>query len=97
MVPKSLGSVRKEGRPAWRALRLRHQYGALLCSSIKEVIEIQALRDVDVASTGRGILSLLNWMARWFKSGMGSTAEDNAQTYFELFINNGLRRRHSEN
>jgi len=37
-----------------------------------------------VAVSGRAVLSLLNWMSRWFKPGHGSKAEHIALEYFEL-------------
>jgi len=68
------------------ALVLRDQYEELLRQIIADGIEAGELKDVDITATGRGILSLLNWMARWFKPGVGSTAAEVAETYFNLFV-----------
>lgn len=73
------------------ALTLRDQYEKLLRQIISDGMEAGQLKAVDVAATGRGILSLLNWMARWFKPGLGSTAAEAAESYFDIFIR-GLQR-----
>lgn len=73
------------------ALALRDRYEGLLRQIIAGGIEAGELKNVDIAATGRGILSLLNWMARWFKPGTDTTAADIAETYFNLFVR-GLQR-----
>ena len=47
-------------------------------------------RPLDVAATGRAVLSMLNWMVRWYKPGMGDDAETIAAGYYELLVG-GMR------
>ena len=41
-------------------------------------------------STGRAVLSMLNWMVRWYKPGQGDSAETIAAGYFDLLVG-GMR------
>ncbi|SUV86685.1 TetR family transcriptional regulator [Bordetella pertussis] len=43
-----------------------------------------------MAATGRAVLSMLNWMVRWYKPGQGDSAEQIADGYYDLLFN-GLR------
>jgi hypothetical protein len=45
---------------------------------------------VDVQVTARAALSMLNWMARWFKPGKGRRASSFAREYCDLLLG-GLR------
>ncbi|SAI22026.1 TetR family transcriptional regulator [Bordetella ansorpii] len=72
------------------AARLRDGYEALLREVLAEGVAQGHLRAVDVAATGRAVLSMLNWMVRWYKPGQGDSAQRIAEGYFDL-ITNGLR------
>ena len=73
------------------ALKLRDQYETFLRSIIAEGIQTGELKEVDVVSAGRGVLSLLNWMVRWFKPGKGAAASEVAETYYQLIVS-GLQK-----
>jgi hypothetical protein len=73
------------------AARLRGEYEEGLRSLIADGVERGVFRDVDPVATGRAILSMLNWMARWYKPGQGQTAESVAGGYYDLLLG-GLRR-----
>lgn len=68
------------------ALKLRDHYESFLRGIIAEGIAAGELEEVDVITTGRAVLSLLNWMARWFKPGQGSAAVEVAETYYRLIV-----------
>ncbi|OVZ54382.1 TetR family transcriptional regulator [Pigmentiphaga sp. NML080357] len=72
--------------PSYRddAARLRDAYERLLRQILEQGAKEGVFRAGQVATSGRAVLSLLNWMARWFKPGHGSTAEQIALDYFEL-------------
>jgi len=78
--------------PVYRddAARLRDDYEQLLRGLIAEGVEQGVFRALDQAATGRAILSMLNWMARWYKPGQGQTAESVADGYYDLLLG-GLR------
>lgn len=78
------------------ALKLRDHYETFLRGIIAEGIAAGELKEVDVASTGRAVLSLLNWMVRWFKPGQGSAAAEVAETYYRLIVS-GLTNTIQEN
>ncbi len=66
------------------ALALRNEHENLLRAILAEGVETGAFRSVDPVTASRAVLSLLNWMARWFKPGAGKSAEQFALDYFEL-------------
>ncbi len=66
------------------ALALRNEHENLLRAILTEGVEKGAFRNVDPVTASRAVLSLLNWMARWFKPGAGKSAEQFALDYFEL-------------
>lgn len=66
------------------ALALRSEHERLLRAIVAEGVETGVFRSVDPVTAGRAVLSLLNWMARWFKPGDGKSAEHFALDYFEL-------------
>lgn len=68
------------------ALELRDRYEMLLRQIMVDGVEAGDLRPIDVATAGRGILSLLNWMARWFKPMTGLTASEIVASYFDIFV-----------
>lgn len=77
--------------PSYRddAARLRDAYERLLREILEQGAREGVFRPGQVVASGRAVLSLLNWMARWFKPGHGSTAERIALEYFEL-LSGGL-------
>ncbi|WP_028354564.1 MULTISPECIES: TetR/AcrR family transcriptional regulator [Bordetella] len=74
------------------AARLRDGYERLLRDIIAGGIASGEFRALDVAATGRAVLSMLNWMARWYQPGGPQTAEAIAAGYFDL-LSGGLAAR----
>jgi len=72
------------------AARLRDGYEALLRELLSQGIAQGHFRSVDVAATGRAVLSLLNWMVRWYRPGQGDSATRVAEGYFDL-VTRGLQ------
>ncbi|MGN6658513.1 MAG: TetR/AcrR family transcriptional regulator [Achromobacter mucicolens] len=72
------------------AARLRDSYEKLLRDVIAQGVADGAFRPLDVAATGRAVLSMLNWMVRWYKPGQGDSAETIADGYFDLLVG-GMR------
>jgi AcrR family transcriptional regulator len=66
------------------ATRLRDEHEHLLRAILSEGIAVGVFRAANVGTAARAVLSMLNWMARWFKPGGGSTAEDVALEYYDL-------------
>ena len=73
------------------AQKLRDEHEQALRHIIADGIAQGAFRAVDVDTTGRAVLSMLNWMVRWFKPGLGRRAAAFAQDYCDLMLG-GLRR-----
>lgn len=76
--------------PRHEAAVLRERYEDLLRSLIAEGVAQGQFRAVDPATTGRAVLSMLNWMARWFHPGGPKTAAELALEYADLLFR-GLR------
>lgn len=72
------------------AQQLRDDYENLLRTILSDGTEAGQFRDVDIQLTSRAVLSMLNWMARWFKPGKGRRASSFAQDYCDLILG-GLR------
>ncbi|OAE51203.1 TetR family transcriptional regulator [Achromobacter xylosoxidans] len=72
------------------AARLRDSYEKMLRDVIAQGVADGAFRALDVAATGRAVLSMLNWMVRWYKPGQGDSAESIADGYFDLLVG-GMR------
>ncbi|WP_306224926.1 TetR/AcrR family transcriptional regulator [Bosea beijingensis] len=72
------------------AQKLRDEHEQALRQIIANGIAKRAFRPVDVDVTSRAVLSMLNWMVRWFKPGKGRRAASFAQDYFDLMLG-GLR------
>jgi len=66
------------------AARLRDGYERLLRDIIAGGVANGEFRALDVPATGRAVLSMLNWMARWYQPGGAQTAEAIAAGYFDL-------------
>ena len=71
-------------------LTRRDRFENFLRSLIQEAIDAGEIRKVDVAMTGRLILSSLNWMHRWYNPNKSATPEEIAEVYFDMLFN-GLR------
>lgn len=81
---QGIQSLSPERRAQTVALRDRHEGN--LRRILRWGMEEGAFRQVDVALAGRAILSMLNWMIRWFRPGGPLRAEEVAQFYFELIL-----------
>jgi AcrR family transcriptional regulator len=68
------------------AVVLRERYEFLLRSIVAEGMTRGQFRAMDPASTGRAVLSLLNWMARWFRPDGQRTASEVAREYGDLLL-----------
>ncbi len=68
------------------ALRLRDAHEGLLRGILEQGVTDGSFRGVDVAMTGRAVLSLLSWMARWFRPGRGKSADEVAIEYYDLLV-----------
>jgi len=72
------------------AVERRNAYEKLLRSILEQGVAQGSFRQIDVAMSGRAVLSMLNWMVRWYKSGQKESAEVIAAGYFDLLWG-GLR------
>ncbi|WP_234553857.1 TetR/AcrR family transcriptional regulator [Thermus caliditerrae] len=81
---QGIQSLSPERRAQTVALRDRHEGN--LRRILRWGMEEGAFRQVDVALAGRAILSMLNWMIRWFRPGGPLRAEEVARFYFELIL-----------
>lgn len=72
------------------AQKLRDEHEQALRQIIADGLAKGAFRAVDIDVTGRAVLSMLNWMVRWFKPGKGRRAAAFAQDYCDLMLG-GLR------
>lgn len=68
------------------AVALRDGYERMFREVLTGAVAAGELRPLDVVTTGRAMLSTLNWMTRWFRPGGGRTAEEIAADYFDLFF-----------
>lgn len=73
------------------AVILRERYERLLRGIIADGVARGDFRNVDPASAGRAVLSLLNWMARWYRPDGPNTAAAFALEYADLLLK-GLHR-----
>ena len=72
--------------PLHEAVALRENYEHMLRGIISDGVRQGDFRDVDPAATGRAVLSMLNWMARWFQPGGPKTAREIAQEFDDLLF-----------
>ena len=79
------GGIRELNRRA-RAVELRDNYEAIFRDIIKAGIKSGEFRQVDPAVSSRAALSMLNWMARWYKPGGPKRAREFAQEYAYLIM-----------
>lgn len=68
------------------ALKLRDAHEGLLRRIIADGIADGSFRPVDVAMTGRAVLSLLSWMTRWFRPTGKKSGEEIALDYYDLVV-----------
>ncbi|KAB2680302.1 MULTISPECIES: TetR/AcrR family transcriptional regulator [Alphaproteobacteria] len=71
------------------ANQLRIEYESILRGILREGMATGAFREADVTISSHSVLSMLNWMVRWFKPGGQKRAETVAAEYFDL-LTNGL-------
>lgn len=64
----------------------RDAYEGLLRQLLSDAVAAGAMRPVDVALSGRLILSALNWMHRWYRPGGGMTATAVADQYYDMIV-----------
>lgn len=65
----------------------RRQFEQQLRDLISEGVEAGEFRDVDPATTGRLILSGINWMHRWLDPDKELTAQEVAGQYADILLN----------
>lgn len=75
-----------EPEPRREAADLRERYERLLRGILSDGVAQGRFREVDPADAGRMVLSLLNWMARWFRPGGAKTAPEVARDYADLLM-----------
>jgi AcrR family transcriptional regulator len=68
------------------AVEIRDKYEARLRRIISAGIKDGSFNKVDVATTGRALLSMLNWMARWYKPNGSRSAAQIAGDYGDLLL-----------
>jgi AcrR family transcriptional regulator len=68
------------------AVRLRGEHESMLRAILKTGVADGTFRKSDIGTAARAILSMLNWMARWFHPGGAQKAEDVVDGYFKLII-----------
>lgn len=73
------------------AVKLRDEYETLLRSIIRDGVDSGEFRSVDPTNAARAILSMLNWMARWYKPDGKLRAADIAKGYADLALNGLIR------
>lgn len=66
------------------AAHLRDDYERMLRDILAAGMAAGEFRALDVASSGRAVLSTLNWMARWYRPGGPQAAEAIAEDFFDL-------------
>lgn len=69
-----------------QTLVLRDRHEANLRVILQRGVDRGVFRGVEVALAGRAVLSLLNWMIRWFKPGGPMRAEEVARAYWDLIL-----------
>lgn len=68
------------------AMRLRSDHEQLLRCILEQGVKDGSFPQADPVVVGRAVLSMLNWMVRWFRPGGAKRAEDFAQDYYDLLI-----------
>lgn len=86
-----VGGIGTDARSG-RQVVVRDQYEMLLRDLLAEEVSKGRLFVADVAICTRAILSMLNWMSRWYKPGGGKGAVEIAEQYYAMLYQ-GLRPR----
>lgn len=73
-----------ESKTKQQANGLRDEHEALLRQIIRNGIEQQVFSPMDVSMAGRAVLSMLNWMARWYRPEGRLSAREIAAQYYEI-------------
>lgn len=68
------------------ALRLRDHYESFLRKIIADGVKAGRFKDTDVHVVARAIISMLGWMARWYRPSGKKSAADLALEYYDLII-----------
>ncbi|MGO1164440.1 TetR/AcrR family transcriptional regulator [Brucella sp. C7-11G] len=68
----------------FEATQKRVEYESILRKIVAEGIADGTFRNVDVTTASHSVLSMLNWMVRWFNPNGPKRAEEFALEYFEL-------------
>jgi AcrR family transcriptional regulator len=76
----------KEQNQRQEAVRLRTEHESMLRAILKAGVDQGTFSDIDLGTASRAVLSMLNWMARWFHPGGPLSAEQIAEGYFELMV-----------
>jgi AcrR family transcriptional regulator len=84
-----VGGLQAQQRSA-RQIKIRDRYEKLLRELLAQAAASGRLKIDDVALTAKGILSMLNWMSRWYKPGGARSAVQIAEQYYKILYN-GLR------
>jgi AcrR family transcriptional regulator len=79
------GGIRELNRRA-RAIALRDTYEAIFRDTIAAGVASGEFRPVDPAIASRAVLSMLNWMVRWYKPGGAKRAREFAREYAALIM-----------
>ncbi len=69
-----------------RVVSRRDQYEGLLRTLVEEGIRSGAFRPTDAKLATFAMLGAINWMARWYREGGGSSAEEIGRTFADLFV-----------
>ena len=67
-----------------RQIQVRNEYEKLLRGILSEGVANGSFVVEDVHAASIAVLSMLNWMSRWYKPGKGKRAEDVAEEYFKM-------------
>jgi len=67
-------------------MEIRNAYEQRLRAIIRAGVKDGSFAKVDVDTAGRAVLSMLNWMARWYKPGGPRRAADVAAEYGDLLL-----------
>jgi AcrR family transcriptional regulator len=84
-----VGGLRAQMRSE-RQIKVRDEYEMFLRELLKEAAASGRLKVDDPALAAKGILSMLNWMSRWYKPGGPRSAVEIAEQYYAM-IYAGLR------
>ena len=75
-----------EQKQRQEAVRLRTEHESMLRGILKAGVADGSFGPIDLGTASRAILSMLNWMARWFHPGGPQTAVQIADGYFDLMV-----------